>query len=238
MRKGYNRSVTQRCLCGVCGATYTIDPKKRAYSEETRTLAIKMYYPGVNGRSVGKVLGMNKANVYRWIKKTVDSVDNLFGVYELDELYWFIERKPRTETRENVYVMTMVSREPRQIVGFDVAFDKSPKRVQQMIDKAPAASTYCSDGWTGYLDVAYPGRYVRNPHDKSDTYTVEGVNADLRAYIPILARRSRCFARKLDTLYAVIDVFADAYNRFGAAKYRYRLTRQTGEIPFALVDFL
>ena len=23
---------------------------------------------------------------------------------ELDELYWFVERKPRIETRENVYV--------------------------------------------------------------------------------------------------------------------------------------
>lgn len=69
MRKGYNRSGTQRCLCGVCGTTYTIDPKKRAYSEETRTLAIKMYYSGVSGRGVGKVLGMNKANVYNWIKK-------------------------------------------------------------------------------------------------------------------------------------------------------------------------
>lgn len=172
------------------------------------------------------------------LKKTGDSVDNLSSVYELDELYWFIERKPRTETRENVYVMTMVSREPRQIVGFDVAMDKSPERIQRIVDKAPVAATYCSDGWSGYVDVVYPGRHVRNTRDKSDTYTVEGVNADLRTYIPILARRSRCFARKLDTLYAVIDVFADAYNRFGIAKHRYRLTRQAGEIPFALVDFL
>jgi len=36
----------------------------------------------------------------------------------------------------------------------------------------------------------------------------------------------------------MIAVFADAYNRFGAVKYKYRQTRQTGEIPFALVDFL
>ena len=33
----------------------------------------------------------------------------------MDELYWFLEYKPRTETRENIYIMTMVSREPRQI---------------------------------------------------------------------------------------------------------------------------
>ena len=28
-----------------------------------------MYYSGVSGRGVGKVLGMSKSNVYNWIKK-------------------------------------------------------------------------------------------------------------------------------------------------------------------------
>ena len=69
MKKGFNRSGTQRYLCGKCGITYTLNPKKREYSEETRSLAIKMYYSGTSGRGVGKILGMNKANVYNWIKK-------------------------------------------------------------------------------------------------------------------------------------------------------------------------
>lgn len=41
----------------------------------------------------------------------------------------------------------------------------------------------------GYIDIDYPGQHIRDTHDKSDTFTVEGVNADLRHYIPILARR-------------------------------------------------
>jgi len=134
--------------------------------------------------------------------------------------------------------MTMVSREPRQIVGFDVAFDKSPARIQRIVDDAPPAAFYCTDGWNGYIDVIYPGYHIRNVCDKSDTYTVEGVNADLRHYIPILARRSRCFGRKLETLRAVLEVFEDAYNRFGVAKYKYRQTRPSGEIPFGFVNFL
>jgi len=166
------------------------------------------------------------------------NVDNFPECLELDEVYWFIKRKPRTESRENIYILTMVSRKPRQIVGFDVAFDKSPARIQRIVDDAPAALRYCTDGWSGYVDVVYPGRHTRNTRDKSDTFTVEGVNADLRHYIPILARRSRCFARSLETLRAVLDVFVEAYNRFGRAKHRYRLTRRTGEMPFALVDFL
>lgn len=160
------------------------------------------------------------------------------AVLELDELYWFIERKPRTETRENVYIMTMVSREPRQIAGFEVALDKTSSTIQGMVDRATEAAQYCTDGYVGYMDVIYPGQHIRNTRDKSDTFTVEGVNADLRHYIPILARRSRCFARRLETLQAVMDVFVDAYNLFGRAKHRFRLTHETGEVPFAIVDFL
>jgi len=67
--KGKNRSGTRRCKCKDCGIEYTINPKKHEYPEETKKLAMKMYYSGVSGRGVGKVLGMSKANVYNWIKK-------------------------------------------------------------------------------------------------------------------------------------------------------------------------
>lgn len=171
-------------------------------------------------------------------KKNLGAVDNSYEILELDELYWFIGCKSPKETRENVYLMAMVSRKPRHIVGFDVAFDKSPDRIQKMVDAAPSVASYCTDGYLGYVDVVYPGKHVRNIHDKSDTHTVESVNADLRHYIPVLARRSRCFARRLETLQAVVAVFVDAYNQFGSAKHRYRKIRQTGEIPFSVVDFL
>ena len=132
----------------------------------------------------------------------------------------------------------MVSRKPRQIVGFDVALDKSANRIQKMVDHAPYAEKYCTDGYVGYMDVIFPGWHIRNVRDKSDTFTVEGVNADLRHYIPLLARRSRCFARKLETLRAVIGVFVDAYNRFGVAKMNYRHNRLSNELPFSVLDFL
>ncbi len=122
-------------------------------------------------------------------------------------------------------------------MGFDAAYDKSPERVQRIVDDAPEATKYCTDGWFGYVDVIYPGRHIRNCRDKSDTFTVEGFNADMRHYIPILARRSRCFARTLETLKAVLNVFVDAYNRFGLAKYHYRQKHTKGAMPFALVDF-
>ena len=173
------------------------------------------------------------------LKKT-DNLADSYQILELDELYWFVGKKPNTQTCENTYVMTMVSRLPRQIVGFDVAFDKSPERIQMIVDKAPIANKYCTDGWTGYVDVVYPGEYIRNVHNKNDTFTVEGVNADLRHYIPLLRRRSRCFPRKLETLYAVLSLFVDAYNAFGIAKMNFRKNRNSNsrELPFSVFDFL
>jgi IS1 family transposase len=151
-----------------------------------------------------------------------------------------VERKPRTQTGENIYLMTMVSRNPRQIVGFDVACDKSPERIQSIVDSAPYAEYYCTDGDFAYINVIYPGRHVRNVANKKDTFTVEGVNADLRHYIPVLARRSRCFARRIETLRAVLEVFVEAYNRFGEAKAIFRLARnpKSRELPFSVLDFL
>lgn len=134
--------------------------------------------------------------------------------------------------------MTMVNRDPRQIAAYDVAHDKSPRRIQAIVDSAPEAEKYCTDGWFGYKDVAYPGKHIQNCRDKSDTFTVEGVNADLRHYIPVPARHSRCFCRKIETLRVVIAVFVDAYNRFGMAKSFWRTTHDKGDFPLGLVDFL
>jgi transposase-like protein len=69
MKNGKNRSGTQTYVCRHCAKTYTPEPKHVAYDEETRKKALKIYYSGVSGRKVGKLLGMSKANVYNWIKK-------------------------------------------------------------------------------------------------------------------------------------------------------------------------
>jgi len=144
----------------------------------------------------------------------------------------------------------MISREPRQIVGFSAATDKSPDRIQEIVDSAPDVENYCTDGYLGYIDVVYPGKHIRNVRDKGDTFTVEGINADLRHYIPVLSRKSRCFCRTIETLVAVLAVFIDAYNKFGEMKLKYRIpTKHKSpnhakhlhkycDVPFSILDFL
>ena len=131
----------------------------------------------------------------------------------------------------------MVSRKPRQIVGHVVSRDKMSSTIQQMVDTAPEAKQYCTDGYYGYLNVVFPGKHIFNVHNKKDTFTVESVNADLRHYIPTLARRSRCFPRKLDNLQVVLDVFVKAFNSFASHKEFYRSILSGATMPFSLFDF-
>ena len=146
--------------------------------------------------------------------------------------------------------MTIVSRIPRQIVAFDVAGAVGACAIQQMLEGLPLADNYFTDGAHAYLGVDFLGRHRRNVHNKKDTYTVEGTNADLRHQIPGLRRRSRCFFRRIGTLRAVLSLFVEAYNKFGQAKHRCRIPVQhrsqsvTGKYHkfrypcFSVLDFL
>ena len=188
---------------------------------------------------------MDKKNEYLWISERTNT-----EVFELDELFWFINKKAKTQTRENTYIMTMISREPRQIVSFDVQFDKGAFRLQGIVDSAVYAKNYCTDGNQSYLDVIFPGRHILNIRDKRDTHIVESINADLRHYISGLARKSRCFYRSLETLQAVLGVFVDAYNKYGEAKLKYRIPvnhkslspkkhlHEFRDFPFCILDYL
>lgn len=163
-----------------------------------------------------------------------------FDAFELDEVYWYLNRKEWTKTRENTYIMTMISRKPRQIVGYAVDTSVNAKAIQEMADSVPSAERYYSDGCLVYLDVVFGGRYIRNEHNKNDTHNVESTNSDLRHYIPGLKRRSKCFYRSQETLRAVLGVFIDAYNKFGEAKEKQRKNsnQRYYDPPFSVLDFL
>jgi hypothetical protein len=135
--------------------------------------------------------------------------------------------------------MTMISRVPRQIVAFEVALSVKAGRIQAMVDRVSLARRYFTDGGVSYLGVDFWGKHHRNVHNKNDTYTIEGTNADIRHYIAGLRRRSRCFFRSLETLKAVLALFIDAYNQFGEAKryYKERHPLYGRDFPFNHLQF-
>lgn len=64
-----------------------------------------------------------------------------------------------------------------------------------MVDEGPKAKWYYSDGYETYASLWFHfGRYEVS-EGKSETYSVEADNAELRHYLARLARSSRCFSR-------------------------------------------
>ena len=115
----------------------------------------------------------------------------------------------------------MVDRTTSCILSWAVVSQQSEAVVQALVDQAPQAAYYFSDLFAAYRSVIYtPGRYTPMP-DKSETYRVEGVNAELRHYLARLARRSRCFSRCLKALRVAIKVFVYAWNARQLYKQRF-----------------
>lgn len=117
--------------------------------------------------------------------------------------------------------MTVVDRSTSCILGWAVDQERSEETLQKMVDHAPQAAFYFSDLFATYRQVVYyPGRYAPMP-DKSETYRVEGDNAELRHYLARLARKSRCFSRCVRALRNAIKLFVYAWNRRQLYKARY-----------------
>ena len=109
--------------------------------------------------------------------------------------------------------MTMVERSTRCIVGWRVGEERSEGVMQALVDEAPQALIYFSDDFSTYSALIYkPGLHLAL-NNKSQTYSVEGDNGELRPYLARLARKSRCFSRSLSALRRAVKLFVYAWNR-------------------------
>ena len=84
-----------------------------------------------------------------------------------------------------------------------------------------------------YSEIIYHGKYT-SLKNKSQTYTVEGVNSDLRHYIPALRRKSKCFFRSVETMKAVFKLFVHAFNQFALSKFNFPSLKSS----FSLVEYI
>jgi IS1 family transposase len=91
--------------------------------------------------------------------------------------------------------------------------------LQSVIDRAPEAENYYTDGFLMYQDLSYWGSHTMLK-DKSQTYSVEGGNADIRHYLARLARSSRCFSRCYKALTRAVELFVYFYNERQLRKRR------------------
>jgi insertion element IS1 protein InsB len=117
-------------------------------------------------------------------------------------------------------------------VGWNVVAQRDWETMQALLDSSPQAQQYFSDEFSTYQTLIYdPGQH-QAVSDKSQTYSVEGGNADLRHYLARLARRSRCFSRCIHALCRAIKLFVYCYNQRQLHKHRYP------NYPAHLFDFV
>lgn len=108
--------------------------------------------------------------------------------------------------------MTIVDRETRCFLSIEAVAERSQDIGQQMVNEVPAKQYY-SDQFPLYDSLIYRKGYHLSLPDKSETYSAEGDNAELRHYLTRLVRRSRCFSRCLVWLNRHLKAFAHAWNR-------------------------
>ena len=113
--------------------------------------------------------------------------------------------------------MTMVERASRCIVGWRGGEERSEAVMQALADQAPQGLIYFSDDFSTYSALIYkPGVHL-SLNNKSQTYSVEGDNAELRHSLARLGRKSRC----LSALRRAITLFVFAWNRRQLYRERY-----------------
>ena len=128
-----------------------------------------------------------------------------------------------------------------------MVWERDADALQSVVEQAPPARQYFSDGFSGYAGLMYKsskgasgkgasGKAVPGVHavapGKSLTYSAEGDNAELRHYLARLGRRSRCFSRCLWALARAVALFVYAWNR------RQLFKRQFPKMPAHVCDFV
>jgi insertion element IS1 protein InsB len=109
-------------------------------------------------------------------------------------------------------VVTEVDRTTRCITSWAVVWERTWEVLQGVVEGAAPAQQYYSDAFPTYETlVYYPGQHAVAP-GKSQTYSVEADNAELRHYLARLGRRSRCFSRSLAALRRAVKLFVHAWN--------------------------
>jgi len=104
--------------------------------------------------------------------------------------------------------------------------------MEAMLDRGPRATQYYSDLFNTYGTLIYLPGHHEFIEDKSETYSVEGANAELRHYLARLGRKARCFSRCIGALWRAVKLFVHAWNR------RQLYKREHPNYPAHLADFI
>jgi len=144
-KAGFNPSGSQRYRCGECNRVYTPKPIQQGYPEETRLLAIRMYVEGSSFGSIGRVLKVNPQSVANWVSQYTAKLPNApmpVKVKKAETVYLCWQEK------NEIYVLTIVDRDTRCVLSWDVVLERTSEALQACLERAPQAKHYYSDAFT------------------------------------------------------------------------------------------
>ena len=79
--------------------------------------------------------------------------------------------------------------------------------MKRVVDQAAQAQQYFSAGYTTCDELLYGEATYRSVKDTSETYSVEGSDAEVRHDLVRLAWRTRCFSRRIKALRRAMKLF-------------------------------
>jgi len=97
-------------------------------------------------------------------------------------------------------------------MGWALVTERTVEAIQKLVDQVPNTFQFCSDGYAAYRQVNYRRSRHLVAHGKSQTYSVEANNAELRCFVSQLARRTRGFAKSAASLQRAIALFVHCWN--------------------------
>lgn len=142
-----------------------------------------MVLDGISERQAACYVGVSHGAVANRFREYADGLpddlpvpSNKVEVAEKDELFTFVGNK-----KYEVYIMTNADRETRCFLEIQAIFQRSQDIRQQMLREAPAEQYY-SDMFPLCDSLSYHKGYHLSLLDKSENYSVEADNFELRHY--------------------------------------------------------
>lgn len=73
VKTGFAASGTQRYICDKCGKTYTINAKKKRFSDYEKYMALNMLYSGEKISDIRRKFGCGRSTIYKWKDEFIKS---------------------------------------------------------------------------------------------------------------------------------------------------------------------
>ncbi len=153
----------QTVLCRNCERRHTPSAKRRFHSDQIRRLAARMYWNGVSGAAIARILEVNVRTVYSWIKNLVEwgkkALDakrastysnRTAAAISIDEM-WTYQDSNKPPNRKDQWIWTAVIEWSDGSLSRDfVVGDRSESTLLKLLKRLPAAETYYTDHYGVY----------------------------------------------------------------------------------------